>query len=432
MRQDASTANRSCMNTLKNHSLDGNGSASFPPNKEHSNRGMMRLVQAVQDLSMARDIDSIAEVVRHAAREMTGADGAAFVLRDGNLCYYADEDAIAPLWKGQRFPMEICISGWSMLNGKPAVIEDIYADPRIPVEAYRPTFVKSLAMIPIRPQAALGAIGNYWAQQQLPTTEQIELLQALANTTAVAMENVQVHNELESRVKARTTELEQANKELEAFSHTVSHDLRSPLTTITWSAGVLKADHCGQMPPDAVELINIIENRAKHMGGLIEGLLQLSRYSLQPLSKMKLNLFVLVNETLADLRRENAGRDIEVQVSPLPDCVGDAVLLRQVVVNLLSNAFKYTRQAEKAAIKIGCREENGEQVYFVQDNGVGFEMKYAKRLFGAFERLHAEAQFAGAGIGLSIVHRIITRHGGRIWAEAEVDRGATFYFTLPK
>ena len=156
------------------------------------------LVAAIQRLSLARSIPEIQTLVRTAARRLTGADGATFVLRDGAFCYYADEDAISPLWKGQRFPMPTCISGWAMLNRRPAVIEDIYADERVPHAAYRPTFVKSLAMVPIRTLEPVGAIGNYWAVRHRPTEQEVELLQALADSTAVAMENVRAYRELEA------------------------------------------------------------------------------------------------------------------------------------------------------------------------------------------------------------------------------------------
>jgi len=155
------------------------------------------LVAAIQELSLARTLPKIQEIVRKAARNLTGADGATFVLREGGNCHYADEDAISPLWKGQRFPLEDCISGWAMLNRRPAVIEDIYADERIPHQAYRPTFVKSLAMIPIRSSEPVGAIGNYWAKRHRPTDREVGLLQALADSTAVAMENVLLYERLE-------------------------------------------------------------------------------------------------------------------------------------------------------------------------------------------------------------------------------------------
>jgi len=183
-------------------------------------RGMERLLRAVQELSLARELTEVQRIVRSAARELTGCDGATFVLRDGDRCHYADEDAIEPLWKGSRFPMEMCISGWAMLNRQPAVIRDIYVDPRIPHAAYRPTFVKSLVMVPIRRMAPVGAIGNYWASERQPTEEEIGLLQALADSTSIAMENVQVYAELEQRVRERTAALEKANADIQQISVT--------------------------------------------------------------------------------------------------------------------------------------------------------------------------------------------------------------------
>lgn len=173
-----------------------------------------RLLGVVQQLSFAHTLEAVMAIVRHEARALTGADGATFVLRDGDKCHYADEEAIAPLWKGLRFPMSACISGWAMLNARAAVIPDIYADPRIPADAYRPTFVKSLTMVPIRSAAPIGAIGVYWARQYQATDEEVTLLRALADSTSVAMANVQLYGELEERVRTRTAELEGALSEL--------------------------------------------------------------------------------------------------------------------------------------------------------------------------------------------------------------------------
>jgi diguanylate cyclase (GGDEF)-like protein len=182
--------------------------------------GMERLIVAVQGLSMARDLSALQRVVRTTARALCGADGASFVLRQNGYCYYADEDAISPLWKGRQFPLEQCVSGWAMLNRTPAVITDIYQDPRVPHEAYRPTFVKSLVMVPIRTMDPVGAIGNYWANLHAPRDSEVRLLQALADATAVAMENVQLYQELEARVQARTAELMAANEEIRNLSLT--------------------------------------------------------------------------------------------------------------------------------------------------------------------------------------------------------------------
>lgn len=193
--------------------------AAPPPSSPHGSvdyiRGMERLLRAVQELSLARSLPDVQRIVRTAARELTGCDGATFVLRDDDMCFYADEDAIAPLWKGNRFPMDICISGWAMLNRDAAVIPDIYRDARIPHAAYRPTFVKSLVMVPIRKLDPVGAIGTYWAHERQPSEQDVSLLQALADSTSIAMENVQVHAELEQRVRDRTAELEAANEEIQ-------------------------------------------------------------------------------------------------------------------------------------------------------------------------------------------------------------------------
>jgi len=178
--------------------------------------GMEKLIGVVQDLSLAKSLERIMKIVRHAARSITHADGASFVLRDNGYCFYADEDSIEPLWKGQRFPMKICIGGWAMLHQEPAIIPDVYGDVRIPYEAYKPTFVQSLVMTPIRTMNPIGAIGVYWAKRHVPSDTEVRLLQALADTTAVAMENVQVYSEIEQRVEARTQELHSTNQRLQA------------------------------------------------------------------------------------------------------------------------------------------------------------------------------------------------------------------------
>ncbi|SCX11027.1 diguanylate cyclase (GGDEF) domain-containing protein [Mycolicibacterium fluoranthenivorans] len=183
-------------------------------------RGMERLVHAVQELSLARSLSDIQRIVRTSARELIGCDGTTFVLRDNGMCYYADEDAIAPLWKGGRFPMTTCISGWVMLNRAAVVIPDIYADARIPHAAYRPTFVHSLVMVPIRTLDPVGAIGAYWAQERAATSREVSLLQALADSTSIAMENVRIYAELEQRVRDRTADLERANEEIHQMSLT--------------------------------------------------------------------------------------------------------------------------------------------------------------------------------------------------------------------
>ncbi len=250
---------------------------------------------------------------------------------------------------------------------------------------------------------------------------------------ALAMRRLRLENAaLEKRVHERTAELEAANKELEAFSYSISHDLRAPVRAIDGFATLLTQKYAAGMPDEAVRLLQRVTMSARRMGQLIDDLLRFSRLSRQALSKRSVNTSALVRAVLRDLRKLEGDRKIEVYVSELPECVGDPSLLEQVFVNLLANAFKYTSRKQEAKVDIGYRLQQGEGVFSVRDNGAGFDMQYADKLFGVFQRLHRDDQFEGTGVGLSIVQRIIHRHGGRIWAEGELDRGATFYFTLPQ
>jgi K+-sensing histidine kinase KdpD len=393
---------------------------------------MEHLIEVVQELSLARDMESVMRIVRIAARKLTGADGATFVLRDHDKCYYADEDAISPLWKGSRFPLNTCISGWAMLNRKPVAIEDIYADDRIPHDAYKPTFVKSLAMVPIRTIEPIGAIGNYWARHHSPTEQELKLLQSLADITAVTLENVRVYAELEQRVKERTADLEAANKSLEAFSHSVSHDLRAPLRSIKGLLELLHESLGDKVDPHEVVTTERIVNSVNRMDQLIMGLLEFSTMGKKKIHKSRVAMKGMVDELCAGFLEQEPGRTIEFFVEALPDVQADATLIRQVWTNLLSNAVKYTAKKPVATIEVGFQQTDDHIIYFVKDNGAGFDMAYATELFGVFKRMHTVKEFDGIGIGLSLTDRIVTKHDGKIWADARVNQGATFYFTLPK
>ena len=402
-------------------------------------RGMQYLVSVVQRLSQARTLEAIQAIVRRAGRELTQADGATFVLRDVNLCYYADEDAISPLWKGQRFPMSACISGWAMLNRQPVIIEDIYADSRVPHDAYRATFVKSLVMMPIRTVEPIGAIGAYWATQHKATPEEVSLLQALADSTSVAMEAAGIFTSLEKRVVERTTELnkrtaelEILNKELEAFSYSVAHDLRAPLITIDGFAQVLKETSAESLDEGALSHLAHIQTAVARMHRLIEDLLGLSRIVRAPMVKSIVDLSAVAREIAKRLKDSSPGRAAEFVIAPDLKAQGDAALMRIVLDNLLSNAWKFTSKREHAQIELDTvHGAEGSTVYRIKDNGAGFDPRYASKLFGPFQRCHSQADFPGTGIGLATVQRIVHRHGGKIWVEAQLDRGASFYFTLP-
>ena len=240
----------------------------------------------------------------------------------------------------------------------------------------------------------------------------------------------QLNVELEHRVIKRTAELEAANKELEAFSYSVSHDLRTPLRAMNGFAGIVLEDFGPQLPEEGRRYLERIRNGGQRMGELIDDLLAFSRLSRQPVNRQRMNSARIVREVLDDLKPQQDGRQIEWRIGELPPCLADSALLKQVWANLLSNAIKYTRDRQPAIVEAGCTHENGRNVYFVRDNGVGFDMQYANKLFGVFQRLHRADEFEGTGVGLAIVQRIIHRHGGRVWAQGRVNQGATFYFTI--
>ena len=225
--------------------------------------------------------------------------------------------------------------------------------------------------------------------------------------------------------------LEAANKELEAFSYSVSHDLRAPLRAIDGFSRILMEDHAPQLDPEALRYLQLVRDNTRQMGNLVDDLLAFSRLSRQAPRKQSIKTTALIRQALDELGAETNGRQVEFIVTEIPECQADPNLLKQVWINLLSNALKYTRQRDPTRIEIGWKKENDEQVFFVKDNGVGFDMKYVHKLFGIFQRLHRSEDYEGTGVGLAIVQRIVHRHGGRVWAEGQVDDGATFYFSLP-
>jgi PAS domain S-box-containing protein len=237
--------------------------------------------------------------------------------------------------------------------------------------------------------------------------------------------------ELELRVVERTSQLEAANKELEAFCYSVSHDLRAPLRHIDGYVDLLVSRCRDGLSDKGLHYVDTIASSARQMGTLIDDLLQFSRTGRSEMHKESMDMNLVLKDALTPVQEGAAGRNIEWAIAGLPSVRGDYALLRQVWANLLGNAVKYTRSREAARIEIGAREENGELVFVITDNGVGFDMQYVGKLFGVFQRLHSQEQFEGTGIGLATVQRIVNRHGGRVWAEGELNQGASFYFTLP-
>jgi signal transduction histidine kinase len=241
-----------------------------------------------------------------------------------------------------------------------------------------------------------------------------------------------LNEELEQRVFQRTAELESANSELESFSYSVSHDLRAPLRAISGFSKILFEDSADKLDDEGKRLLNIIQGNTEKMENIIDDLLALSRIGRKDVELSDIDMYELAKAVFDEVKAVNPERKLQFNVKPLPPAHGDKGMIRQVFFNLLSNAIKFTKPKEVPVVEVGGSADGSKNVYYVKDNGVGFDMQYANQLFGAFQRLHSDEEFEGTGIGLAIVKRIVNRHDGKIWAEGKENEGATFYFSLPK
>jgi signal transduction histidine kinase len=269
------------------------------------------------------------------------------------------------------------------------------------------------------------AEGNWEYRVPEESTDELGLLARNFNRMAKTLSRNDAHLREQSR------QLMEANEQLEAFSYSVSHDLRAPLRSIDGFARILSEDYPDKLDADGQRYVGIVRGAAQQMGKLIDDLLAFSHVSREDILAREIDIEKLVHEVATVSMAGNEYRRIDFEIGVLPPCFADPDLMRQAIQNLMANAVKYTRQRDVARIEVGTEPLDGETVYYIRDNGTGFNMKYVDKLFGVFQRLHRIEEFEGTGVGLAIVKRIINRHGGRIWAEAEVDRGATFFFTVP-
>lgn len=387
---------------------------------------MERLIDVLQELSQARDIDSIASIVRHAARDLTGADGATFVLRDGDQCYYVDENAISPLWKGMRFPMKTCISGWVMEHAQPVVIDNIYKDARIPHDAYRPTFVKSLAMVPIRRRAPIGAIGNYWAKHQTPSDEVIAVLQALADTTSVALENVGLYQQLQGQVR----QLQDSNYELNRFAWVAAHDLEEPLRSIASQIQMLQKHYASRLDPRGMECVELAAHEAQRLTKLTDEM-AIHAHAEKVENFRPIGLDAILDRVLVEMADDIARRGAVIAREKLPWIWGDPILIERLMQNLVANAIKFTKPRTPPRLSIGAQQAGEQWRIRVRDEGIGVETENLTRIFGMFQRLHTQDAYPGSGLGLATCKKIVALHHGTIWMESEPGQGSTVYFTLP-
>jgi K+-sensing histidine kinase KdpD len=390
------------------------------------------LTQAIEQLSLAEDLTSVTAIVASTARKLFNAQGATFVLREDDKCFYANENSISPLWKGRRFPMMACISGWSMIHKEIVIIPDIYLDNRIPHDAYRPTFVKSLCMVPIRSVDPIGAIGVYWSIEHIPNPDQIKLLQILANNTVVALENIELKNTVHRRRKEKQALLAK-NGELEFLMQSLVHDLKNPLTAIFCLSGVLRRQVGTQLGEKNGALINTILKTGHRLNCQLDKMLALFRMENGSLAITPVDLSSMVKEIAEDIKAGYPQREFKFHIEDNLEIMADRDLIRIVLDNFFSNAVKYSFKKPFSEISFGQTHNlNGKRVYFLKDNGAGFLQEDQHKLFQALSRLHTAQEFSGNGIGLASVAKIIKMHGGRVWAKGKLGEGATFFFTIPK
>ncbi len=397
-----------------------------------SARVYRQLVEVVSELANSRSMNDIMRVVRKKARELVGSDGATFVLRDDDSCYYADEDAIQPLWKGSRFPIGACVSGYSMIHKEPVVIEDITKDDRVPIDAYRNTFVKSLVMVPIRASQPIGAIGNYWADNHKATVEEIEVLQALADIVSTTIENVQLYAALDTRVK----ELDSTNRAKDEFLMILSHELRTPLNSILgWTKTLLEDDQ--KEVKELKEGLRTIERSAGVQLRIVEDLLDISRIIAGRLflEKKPVDLDKVLRESIDAVSSAATDKNISLRLerSPYSNIVtGDHGKLVQVLQIVLANAIKFT--PNKGVIQVLLDREQGFSRVQITDNGEGMTKDILPFIFDRFRQADSSMRrkYGGLGLGLAIAKHLVEAHGGRIQVDSGgVGHGSSFTIFVP-
>lgn len=377
------------------------------------------LVEALRTVAAARDLPAVMTAVRRHARRLVSADGATFVLREGAMVHYADEDAIAPLWKGRRFPAEACVSGYAMLHRQSVVIEDIRADPRVPQDAYRNTFVRSMAMVPIGRDAPLGAIGAYWAELHRASPREVAALEALAEAAAGAVANADLLARLSRAVALR-----------DEFLALAAHELNTPLAAVRLRAEALARAARGPAGgPDLAPLHAALGR----LGDTVAGLLEFSRASDEgiALARAPVDLADVTRATVEGLRARAGALGVELRLSAPGPVTGewDGGRLGRAVGHLVENAVKFGRGKP---VDVGVSEDGGEARVAVRDRGPGVPGEARERIFRKFERAAPAENVGGLGLGLWMARAVAEAHGGTVTVESAPGEGALFTLRIPK
>jgi signal transduction histidine kinase len=337
---------------------------------------------------------------------------------------------------GVRFSPQLMGDIAALRRGETQIVDVRALAPSAETEALLASGVELYMVVPmIAGGELLGGLSFGGSTRDFPA-EQVQIVREVAAQLAIAMSQARLvarvkdhAAELERRVAERTTELQATNQELEAFSYSVSHDLRAPLRAVDGYARMLEEDYAQALDGEGRRLLGVVREASRRMGRLIDDLLAFSRLGRQEATRRTVDMAALVAQVLAEVRGDSRAA---IEVAPLAPALADAAMLKQVWTNLIGNALKYSSKRAEARVEIGWKEDGGELVYWVRDNGAGFDMRFAQKLFGVFQRLHRAEEFPGTGVGLAIVQRVVTRHGGQVWAEGRPGEGACFYFSLPK
>lgn len=394
----------------------------------------LRLIEAVEQLAGARDEMEVAAIVRTAARALTGADGVAVVLKKGDRVHYVDEDAVAPLWKGQDFPVDACVSGWAIKHKQTVVITDITADARVPLAAYQPTFVKSLAMAPVGRPEPFAAVGAYWSEVRRPTDDEITALETMARATAVALENVRLRASLEEALaEARASESAKS-----MFLANMSHEIRTPLNGV-----VALVDLLGRSKLDVTqqEMTRLIQSSTQHLLRVVSDILDFSKIEAGKvdleIAPFELESCVRDAAAVFAARALEKGLTFDLAFGPhvRGAYLGDADRVKQIVSNLVANAVKFTEQGG-VAVRVEEEDTIGERAMMeiiVSDSGPGFDDAEAHTLFERFTQADATLtrRHDGAGLGLAIADVLARAMGGSIEVRSRRGYGSTFTLRLP-